>query len=92
MDKVEHGSTKNIKKFWNYKICSKCAGEHESEGCDSNVKRCINCINANKYLTKKKYINHCADDLNKCETYKVKWEQFLLDTNYPWKPQALFSS
>lgn len=54
------------------------------------IKKCINCINANKYLTKKRNIDHSADDIKLCESYKVRWEQYISDTNYPWKPEAPF--
>ena len=72
--------------------CSKCSENHEVTTCKSEVKKCINCINANKYLTKKRPIDHSADDINKCETYKIRWEQHVNGTNYPWKPKLPFKN
>lgn len=72
--------------------CFKCSGDHEASACQSEVKLCINCISANKYLTKKRAISHAAYDISNCETYKVKWEQYVNNTNYPWKPEPPFKT
>ena len=34
-------------------------------------------------------VNHSADDVDRCETYKIKWEQYINDTNYPYGPDLL---
>lgn len=70
--------------------CLKCAGDHEVSECSSEIKRCINCMSANNYLTKKRSIDHTADDISHCESYKVRWEQHVTNTNYPWKPCPAF--
>ena len=68
--------------------CSKCAGSHNSESCNvTNTIACINCIKANKFLKKKRNINHEASDIYNCETYKLKWNQVVNSTNYPVKPE-----
>lgn len=72
--------------------CLNCAGNHEATVCTSDFKKCINCITANKYLSKKRSIEHSADDINNCESYKVRWEQCISDTNYPWKPNPPFKN
>lgn len=78
--------------FKRQQSCSKCAGEHNVVSCNSEEKNCINCINANKYLFKKRSINHSADDINSCETYKLRWDQYVSCTDYPWKPDSPFTS
>lgn len=67
-----------------------CSGEYNITNCSSDVKKCINCINANKYITKKRNIDHSADDVDNCESYKVRWEQSVNDTNYPYRPRPPF--
>lgn len=81
-------SIKTCREFLKRKqACLKCAGEHESLECESREKKCINCITANKYLARKRAVDHCADDVKNCESYKIKWEQYISDTDYPWKPE-----
>lgn len=53
-------------------------------------KKCINCTNANKFISKKRDTNHEATDLQNCETFKIKWEQYVSKTDYPWKPEPPF--
>lgn len=36
---------------------------------------------------KKRAVNHSAYDFEKCEYYKIRYEQFVNDTNYPWNPE-----
>ena len=69
-------------------MCYKCAGNHDGNTCNSQVKRCINCSDANKKLNKQRPTDHWCDDVINCETYKVKWEQAVRGMNYPWKPDA----
>ena len=52
--------------------CFKCSGDHAADAFQSEVKLCINCISTNKYLSKKRAINHAAYYISNCETYKVK--------------------
>ena len=77
--------------FKRQQSCYKCSGNHDATVCTSDINKCINCINANKYLTKKRSIDHSANDIQNCESYKVRWEQYICDTNYPWKPEPPFN-
>lgn len=85
-----HSYRKCLDKFGRPPCCFRCAGNHEGTTCTSEIKKCINCINANKYLKKKRDIDHAADDIKLCESFKVRWEQCILNTNYPWKPESPF--
>lgn len=87
-----HSYKKCIEKKKRDQTCVKCAGEHESTKCKTEIKRCINCITANKYVTKKRSIDHSADEVDKCESFKIKWEQHVSNTNYPWRPDAPFKT
>lgn len=78
--------------FHRPQACFKCSESHDPESCTSQIKKCINCISANKYLKKARSIDHSADDVNLCESYKIRWEQCVNDTNYPWKPDPPFKS
>lgn len=66
--------------------CAECSGNYEAIDCDSDVRKCINCVfaNTNNHLTRS--IDHAAYEIDKCETFKFKWEQYISNTNYPWKP------
>ena len=49
-------------------------------------KKSVDCVNAKKYLNKKRYVNYAADNIQNCDTYKAIWEQCVSgDTSYPWK-------
>ena len=85
-----HSYKKCKESFKRPQTCVKCNGNHDSKSCSAENKMCINCINANKYLDKKRDVNHSADDIDSCETYKVKWEQYINDTNYPYRPEPPF--
>ena len=78
-----HSRKKCTEIFNRMQVCTKCAGENESTECNATAYSCVNCLNANRFLTKKRNTDHCADDFKNCETYKIKWEQYILDTNYP---------
>ena len=85
-----HSEKKCREQFNRAQMCCLCAGNHDAASCTSQEKRCINCISENKYLTNKRSVNHSADDIKNCESYEVRWEQYINDTNYPWTPEAPF--
>lgn len=85
-----HSLKKCIETFKRPQACFKCSGNHVASFCNSDSKKCINCINANKYLTKKRSIDHSADDMDNCECFKSKWEQYVSNTDYPFKPEPPF--
>lgn len=67
--------------------CSFCADEHKSEDCKNRNKiKCVNCVRANQFLTKKRSIDHEATDKNNCDTYKAKLNKVINTTNYPIEP------
>lgn len=71
--------------------CANCAGEHETKKCDNKeTKACINCLYSNKLTHKQKQINHAANDIHLCDTYKMKWEVRVMSTNYPYRPRSAF--
>ena len=84
------GASKMEMDFKRNQTCVKCAGAHSAINCTTEIKKCINCMNANKFLTKKRDIEHSADDINKCESFKIKWEQCISESDYPRKPDAPF--
>ena len=47
--------------------CPKCAGKHKLKECDSENKKCINCVDANMKYKLKNNVNHSAFD-RKCPT------------------------
>lgn len=87
-----HSLTKCKEQFKRPQSCSKCSGNHEITNCTSDIKKCVNCLNANRYLIKKRTVDHSSDDIDKCESFKVRWEQLINDTNYPFKPDPPFKS
>lgn len=87
-----HSLRKCPRKEEKVNICSKCAIAHEGSTCTATIPTCINCVNANKYLKKKREEHHGAKDKQCCETYKARWERYISITNYPWKPEAPFKN
>lgn len=59
----------------------KCAGEHNTAQCNSEVEKCSNCKWAVTTLKLKLDINHPAYD-NNCPTYKRMIERELNSVNY----------
>ena len=55
-------------------VCGKCSGGHRTDGCDSYIKRCINCVRKNHNES-----NHEAFD-HRCPTMK-EHEKQLADRN-----------
>ena len=55
-------------------VCGRCSGNHRTDGCNSNEKKCINCVRKGHYES-----NHEAFD-HKCPTFK-KHEKELTDRN-----------
>lgn len=68
--------------------CAHCSGAHDTRNCTQKgvVTKCIICIRANKFLNKKRNIEHVAGDFQKCESYRSKWEKVVSMTNYPYRP------
>ena len=81
------GYNHNFKKWTKIEQCDICAGAHLTSNCENkDVLRCINFINANKHLTKKRSTTHAASDIYQWESYKFKWNISVNDTNFPIIP------
>lgn len=77
----------STKKCRNAPRCLKCSQAHLTSQCNRpEDKKCINCMAANKFLDKKRDENHCASELQKCETYTALVNKTVEKTNYPWAP------
>lgn len=63
------------------KTCSSCAGEHDSHDCESDLKKCRNCLTANSLYKTKYDVKHSADDLS-CPSYKYHLEILRSRVNY----------
>lgn len=61
--------------------CSKCAGEHKFSNCESNVEKCINCINHNRKYKTNFSVNHSAVSKT-CHVYKRKIDSLIRTINY----------
>lgn len=53
--------------------CPKCAGDHKINECDSEEKKCVNCIDANAKFKLSLDVNHSAWDKS-CQTWIKKME------------------
>lgn len=53
------------------KICPKCAGEHNLIQCESEIQKCINCINSNIQLHLNLETNHAVWSRD-CQVYQRK--------------------
>lgn len=61
--------------------CVMCAGEHKSDVCESESKKCINCVRANQKLNLNLDIQHAAID-RQCECYLKIVESIKKKTAY----------
>lgn len=62
-------------------VCSNCAGNHSYNNCNSDEKKCINCVDYNLKFKAKLSINHSSFDAN-CECYKKSIANFKAITCY----------
>lgn len=67
-----NGFNHTAKNCRNKLMCSFCAGEHTLEQCkkEENNRKCGNCLLANRKFHKKCPIDHSADEISKCESFK----------------------
>ena len=71
----------------NHDICHICAIEHDnSNKCNSNLIKCINCILYNKEHGTKVQTNHTASDTTNCYVYSLKKEQIINKSDYSTHP------
>nr|CAI5842939.1 unnamed protein product [Callosobruchus analis] len=63
-------------------VCSRCSGEHSFRECNSNIKKCVNCVKFNSFINKKtgskNYNTVCTDHAasdTKCPSFIKRCEQ-----------------
>lgn len=62
-------------------ICPNCSGDHVLESCQSDEKKCVNCINFNKRFKHNLAVDHSAKDTC-CTVYKNFLEKLKARINY----------
>ena len=68
--RYNHSKKKCAEVFGNNLTCPKCANNHTERECEWTFLQFANCIEANKYLGKKRDTKHYAYDRKKCDTFK----------------------
>lgn len=67
--------------------CAICAGQHETKKCnEKQLLCCINCIKAKESAKDDRPTDHRADDLEACETHKIRIKRIIEATDYPFLP------
>lgn len=87
-----HGINKCPRKSEGTNACPRCSLSHDGSTCNAGTLACINCISANRYLRKKRDVQHSAHDRKVCDTYRARWEKHVSMTDYPWRPEEPFHS
>lgn len=62
-------------------ICPICSGEHTLKNCQSEIKKCINCVNYNIRFKRTHDVNHSAKD-SCCPVYQNYVSNLKLNINY----------
>ena len=68
------GFNHNASDCKNAMACPRCAGNHKSDQCQSQFKRCVNCMKVNENLNLSLDTNHESWD-KRCHVYKNKLEK-----------------
>lgn len=58
-------------------VCANCAGEHQTWDCEcqSEVKKCINCIESNNKYKTNRSIDHCASNFDYVKLTNLRWNR-----------------
>lgn len=65
-------------------FCQECAGEHETVKCpNKNIHKCINCLEANEKYKTNRAVNHSAQEVENCDTYKDRKKFLISKTDHP---------
>lgn len=62
-------------------ICGECSGSHEHQECNSDTKKCINCVEHNERHKSSVSFNHSVTDSN-CHVYKILVQNQINKTDY----------
>ncbi|XP_046627347.1 uncharacterized protein LOC124308572 [Neodiprion virginianus] len=75
----------SYKKCNNQVKCLKCAGDHLTTDCKSEITKCLNYVYYNDRYHKNRPANHCATDTC-CEYLVFRLNKIINNTDYPVKP------